>query len=267
MTRPADVLSSVTQLALRRRAAPGGLVLAYHDVVERDDECYDWAVTADRLASHLRTLRRLGATFVSLDEMLAVSEGSWRGAGVPVAVTFDDALVGVHDLALPLLTALGVPATVFVVADVIGIDPPWWPEARRTMRVDELDAWARAGLDIGAHTASHASLPRLDAAGLERELVTARRRVQDLTGSEVRWLAYPFGHHDDAARDVVDRAGFTGACTFLNGRVTAGVDRYRLPRLCAHPGLSAVHLTYAATRAASSWPDHQLATVTGGDAP
>ena len=40
--------------------------------------------------------------------------GQWRGGGHVLAVTFDDAYESVGRLALPLLTELGVPATVFV---------------------------------------------------------------------------------------------------------------------------------------------------------
>jgi peptidoglycan/xylan/chitin deacetylase (PgdA/CDA1 family) len=115
--------SGVTTLA--RRLTRGGVVLCYHNVVNRD--------TPDDLGLHMplatfeRQMRWLAEHYavIPLEELVnrQVHGRSLRGVA---ALTFDDAYVGVFDHAWPLLRNLGMPATVFVVADVPGRKEGFW---------------------------------------------------------------------------------------------------------------------------------------------
>lgn len=78
-------------------------------------------------------------------------------------------------------------------------------------------------------------------------------------------LAYPFDHHDARVRATVVDAGYRAAFTFLNGRITPGVDSYRLPRLTMWKGQGRPRLSYHLARPAHSWPDTQCPAVNGPD--
>ena len=101
-----------------------------------------------------------------------------RGAGTlpekSVVVTFDDAFLSVFDLAFPILSRLGLPATLFVPTRKVGTDGPMvWRKMERWLggadegelvgmswkEVKELD---RAGWEIGSHTRAHPYLTQLD---------------------------------------------------------------------------------------------------------
>ena len=91
-------------------------------------------------------------------------------------------------------------------------------------------------VELGAHTETHPVLQGLPAETQEREILSSRRRLQALTGREVRFFAYPYGtsaDYDGVSRDTVRRAGFAAACTTTEDVVRPGVDAWQLPRVAA----------------------------------
>jgi peptidoglycan/xylan/chitin deacetylase (PgdA/CDA1 family) len=241
----------------------GAVILTYHDIGEDDASPVPYYLSPARLRAQLAQVQGIGTRFVGLGELVDALLAGDPLEGI-AAVTFDDGLVGVHDHALPILAELGVPATVFVVSDRPGADdPPWYPGADRTMTGEELVEVAEAGVRLESHTRTHADLPTLDTPRLRDELAGSRAALEDVTGRPVRFLAYPFGHHDRRVRDVAEECGYEAAFTFLNGRVTRGLDRYRLPRLNMWSGQGRLRLAYHLARPSWSWGDHQLDRVSG----
>ncbi len=269
MSSVASVSSAIAGL-VTRRPPPGGLVLGYHDVGPRGSRPTPSAVPADLLEQHLVVLRRLGYQFVSLPSLLddlARSTSVADAADRKVAVTFDDALAGVHAHGRAMLDRMGITATLFVVVDHVGApDAPWWPGAGPVMTAGEIDQWLAAGHHVGSHTRTHRSLPLLAAAAgglpdgdVREEVEGSRHQLVDRFGADVSMLAYPSGHHDPTVRRVVSEAGYRGAVTFLNGRLTADTDPFRIPRLTMGAHHGRLRLGYHALR--RPWPDHQLDAV------
>ena len=271
-SRLAGPLSAAGRLLTGSAGRGGGVVLCYHDVVAGPEVDDPWNVTAAQLRTHLRVVRRLGFRFVTLADLTG---RALRGEPVDslAALAFDDALAGVARHGLPILHELGVPSTLMTVSRAWGRPPPWWPGAERTMTRAELAEAVAHGIDLAAHTRSHASLTALadgPTGPLRDEVAGCRDELEDLTGAPVDLFAYPFGHHDPAVRAQVQEAGYAAAFTFLNGRVEPvgpGLDRHRLPRLTMGAHQSAARLTYHLARSAASWPDHQLDRVAGDQTP
>jgi peptidoglycan/xylan/chitin deacetylase (PgdA/CDA1 family) len=239
----------------------GASVLTYHDVTDDPDVTTE-QVSPSVLRAQLSAAAHMGMQFVPLPEL---GERLLRGDPVDglAAITFDDALVGVHRNALGILSELGLPATVFVVADRLGVrEPDWYPGSDRVMTAGELREIADGGLDIQSHTATHADLPTLDAHVLDRELAGARASLSELLGKEVEYLAYPFGNYDPDVCEATRQAGYLAAFTFRNGRVTPDLDPYRLPRLPMWTEAGRLRLAYNLARPPSSFPPHQRAAVT-----
>jgi peptidoglycan/xylan/chitin deacetylase (PgdA/CDA1 family) len=230
----------------------GAVVLCYHDVGSERTSATDYVVSAARLRSQLEAIASWGLRFVQLEEVISGLEAGTPLDGL-VAVTFDDALVGVLEHGLNVLLDLRVPATVFVVTDVRGVDPPFWPGAQRTLDPDELRALCVAGIRLGSHTRSHPSLTDIDDERLRDELVRSREELEELTAGPCDMLAYPFGHHDDRVRNAAIEAGYRAACAFNFGRVTSQADRYALPRFCMGPGHHRIRLAYQLARPSWAW--------------
>lgn len=119
----AGLSRSPAQPVFHWRAARRLAVLAYHGIED-----------PDRFEQHMEHVRRRMHP-VSLE---TVVRSTRDGSGLPpraCLVTFDDGHRSVLESALPILTARGLPAAIFVVAGVIGTDQPlWWDEVKDLAR-------------------------------------------------------------------------------------------------------------------------------------
>jgi peptidoglycan/xylan/chitin deacetylase (PgdA/CDA1 family) len=111
--------------AFARLAKPRFQILVYHRVLARPDHFAIAPVEAEVFAAQMRLLRDRYRP-VSLDRLL---EDLGRGEVEQgtVCVTFDDGYLDNHDVALPILKANGIPATIFLATDFIGAAKlPWY---------------------------------------------------------------------------------------------------------------------------------------------
>ena len=246
---------AATALTIRRLPVRGrgGAVLCYHDIGTDPANRTDYYLGPELFRSHLEWIDAWGLTVVPLAELVD-RHAAGRNLDGLVALTFDDALLGVLEHAAPILEAHRVPATVFVVTDVVGVDPPFWPGAARTLRPDELQTLCASGLvTLGSHTATHASLPDVDPDERTAELRDSRAWLESLTAGPVDLFAYPFGHHDAASEDATRAAGYRAACTFAFGRFTPSTPALAIPRFCIGPDHDKFRLARQLARAASAW--------------
>lgn len=180
---------------------------------------------------------------------VTVREAARPGDGKRLAITFDDALLSVHELALPVLERLGAIATVYAPSVPIAAGAPMaWPEVARHLQTEharELEPMTVAqlrdvvakGWEVGSHTRTHPWLPSVaDDGALRHELVGSKQELETLLGLEIATLAYPFGAHDDRVAAATAAAGYEAAVT-LPSRVPAWPARptaeelMRLPRI------------------------------------
>jgi peptidoglycan/xylan/chitin deacetylase (PgdA/CDA1 family) len=160
-----------------------------------------------------------------------------------LAITFDDGYLDNHDNAAPILEALELPATFFIVTGWMGSDVvPWWDRMEDTrhpwMTWDHVRALHRRGFGIGAHTRTHADLGAVGEDQARAEILGARSELQRQLGAPVDLFAYPYGRRDnltDAHRDLVRSAGFRCCCSCFGGVNTRGTDPFRLARVAVTP--------------------------------
>jgi peptidoglycan/xylan/chitin deacetylase (PgdA/CDA1 family) len=206
------------------------LVLCYHAV--SDGWPSSLAIAPDRFEDQLGMLLKRGFRGATFERACTAPPSSRT-----LAVTFDDGYLSVLTQALPVLERLGLPATVFVPTDFVGVDGPMrWPgidqwvggaheRELRPMTWEQLGALRDAGWEIGSHTCSHPHLSRLGDRELAHELRESRSACEDRLGS-CRTIALPYGDGDArvlaAARDAgyVAVAGLPG-----QGTPSAGVRR------------------------------------------
>lgn len=167
--------------------------------------------------------------------MTMKSQFATPGAQRHVSVTFDDGYATAYTRAFPLCCELGIPLTIFVVAGCLG-GTNRWDEARGDctepmLDVRQLCELARHGVEIGAHTMTHAHLPELSDAALHTEIVDARHLLEDILGQAVDGFSYPYGDWDARVRDAVIAAGYRYAVTTRIGAFDHTIDRYAIPRV------------------------------------
>ena len=152
-----------------------------------------------------------------------------------VALTFDDGYQNFADLAAPELAGHGFPATVFLVTSFCGRTNDWpgqWPAIPRLplMSWTTIRSLSRAGLDFGAHTATHPNLSQLDEAAARDEILASKREVADRLGLPVESFAYPYGSASAAVRRLVAE-NFSHGCATNLGFVTPASRPEALERL------------------------------------
>ena len=142
--------------------------------------------------------------------------------GRTLVVTFDDGFSSVLKLAYPILSSLGVPATVFAVSELAGGSLRSWPgpdrwlggsheHELRGLTWTELGELAEAGWEIGSHTRRHPRLTRLYDEELAEELRASREACEAALGCPCRSLAYPYGDVDERVVAAARAAGYEAA--------------------------------------------------------
>ncbi|MCW5978547.1 MAG: polysaccharide deacetylase family protein [Bryobacteraceae bacterium] len=200
-------------------------ILAYHSL---DPSGSAISVTPERFRGQVNALVSGRVPVVPLPAVQK-SPGS-------VALTFDDAFGNLREHALPLLAEHRLPATVFVVSGYCGKRNDWDQgpyggiPSLPLMTWSELNELAAAGIELGAHTASHPNLAAIPIDRAREELVACRKEIEDRTGRPVRSLAYPFGASTAAVRGIAQEI-FDVACGTELRFVSGADDRCNLPRL------------------------------------
>ncbi len=212
------------------------LVLFYHRIA--DDRATPWTAP---FATFERQLRWLGRHF----DLVSLTEAQRRiRAGhnerPSATITFDDGYAENCDRALPLLIERRIPCTYFVCSQHVATGSPFAHDLALGYRLapntpEQIRELARAGIDIGAHTRTHADLGQIDDPGrLHEELVGARDELEQICGAAVRYFAFPFGlkrNMSPAAFRLARQAGYLGVCSAYGGFNFPGDDAFHIQRV------------------------------------
>ena len=79
------------------------------------------------------------------------------------------------------------------------------------------------GIEIGAHSVTHRSLPALTDGELDYEVEESRSFISRTIGAPPEFFAYPYGQWNSRVRDRVRGAGFRGGLT-----LNAGLNRHHM---------------------------------------
>ena len=203
-------------------------ILTFHSV---DESGSVLSIAASELRSLVESIRASGHRIVPLREIL-------RAPDVPdrVALTFDDGMASLHENALPVLSDLGAPATVFLATGWLGRDNHLPTIPQDTPRMTMLD-WSQvralrdAGWSVEAHTVTHPDLRALSDDEIGRELEDCATAIDREVGERPEVLAYPYGLCD-ARVEARARSRYRFAVTATMGTLPRQiVEPMRVPRL------------------------------------
>ncbi|MDA3913356.1 polysaccharide deacetylase family protein [Oleiagrimonas sp.] len=211
-------------------------ILMYHHVAPVPPELRALRglyVTPRAFARQMRLLRWLGFRGMSMSQAMPYLRGEAHGR--VAVITLDDGYVDNLEHALPALLAQGFGATCYAVSALDNRYNHWDAERAGVreplMSTGQMRAWHEAGMEIGAHTRSHAHLTQCSDADLRDQVEGCRNDLEDRVGAAVTQFCYPYGEHDQRVVNAVGEAGYVAATTTRRGRALPGSDPLRLPRI------------------------------------
>lgn len=145
-----------------------------------------------------------GYTVISGKQLI---DGLRTKSGVPaksVVVTLDDGYKDAYDYAFPIFKKYHFVGTFFIATGLLGgADYMSWGQVEEIVH-------SGAGF-MADHTWSHYSLGRGNDDKIRFEVETAKRQLQDHTGTPIDVFAYPYGSYSARAISILVQEGFRGA--------------------------------------------------------
>jgi len=218
------------------------MVLFYHRVADR--VVNGWSMPWATFARQIRWLRR-NFDLVSLAEARRRVAAGWNDRPT-VAITFDDGYAENCERALPFLIEHKIPVTYFVASRNVleGRPFPHDVAAGRPLppnTVDQLRRLVAAGVEIGAHTRTHADLGSVDDDEVLRdEMAGCRRELVEAFQCPVQFFSFPYGlrrNLSGRAFALAREIGFDSVCSAYGGYNFPGDDPFHLQRIHADPGM------------------------------
>jgi peptidoglycan/xylan/chitin deacetylase (PgdA/CDA1 family) len=181
-------------------------VIFYHNVSKMDIDSFSRQMAY--LAGKCQVVKVSAIREISLD----------KGQGPKVAITFDDAFVGVLENAVPILIRYDLPAAICVPTGNLERRPDWdlvgerLGYEERVMSANELVTLFALGFELFSHTVTHPRLALICDEKMRFELIQSKLALEKITKQEVVGISYPHGSTStrvcQAARDAGYRLGF-----------------------------------------------------------
>ena len=181
------------------------------------------SIRLGQFEEHIRILASDPYRVLPLADIVRALRAGDRLADRSVGITVDDAYRSTFTEAFPRLEAAGLPFTIFVNTDTVG-------RGAGALTWDELRTMEAAGVEIGAHSASHRAMATLDGGLVAEDLARMSAVFLAELGHIPRVFAYPYGEFGTELAAVIEDAGYDAAFGQHSGVAISGGDIFGLPR-------------------------------------
>ena len=140
-----------------------------------------------------------------------------------IAVTFDDGLKDVYEMAYPFLKERNIPFTVFIVTDFLDTEGYITTENLRELASDGL-------VTIGSHGVTHKNLNSLSAEEQKAELTESKRIIESIIGKPVNAFAFSHGQYNKDTLSLMNDYDYGFSTRQLPLNFITEINRKVLPR-------------------------------------
>lgn len=205
------------------------VMLIYHHVAT--DTPRVTSVTPTELRAHLQYLRDQQFDVIGLDVLIDALK---TGKPVPdnaVVITFDDSYANNFTAAHPILQEFGYPYTIFISPG--SIDKADGP----LLNWQQVKQMSDDGVLVANHAMWHEHMAHPQAGEsnadwrerMKQSILQAEAAIQQHTGQNHKWLAYPYGEYSAELEQLVTELGFIGIGQH-SGAINNTSPLSRLPR-------------------------------------
>jgi peptidoglycan/xylan/chitin deacetylase (PgdA/CDA1 family) len=192
-------------------------VIQYHkiDKPERGTLVRGGFTPPRRFARQLAFLKQRGCVFYTASKLIEYLNEYDKFPEHGIAVTLDDGWQDNYTNAFPVLQELGLVATVYIVPSCLGKRSTKAVAAGESVREhlspQQVLEMSEAGIEFGSHSLNHRLLHRLPREEIVLEVEEAKRQIEGLTQKECKTFAYPAGHYNELAQQIIRDAGHIAA--------------------------------------------------------
>ena len=216
------------------------MVLFYHRVADKYPN--GWTISTTRFREQIKWVQQR-FDIVSLETAQRRIDAGANDRAT-VCITFDDGYADNCQMAVPWLVDEGIPFTYFVSSLYMQLGKPFPHDVARGRplppnTIGQLRDMASAGVEIGAHTRTHADLGAIHSERkLRDEIVGSREDLEDALGQAIRYFAFPIGMPENlstAAFRIAYQGSFRGVCSAYGGYNVPAGDSFHLRRIHGYP--------------------------------
>lgn len=193
---------------------PSSAILMFHHV---DDDPHIPKSGCLLAFENFKKVFDIPCDFDSLDNTLK------NCSGRKIAITFDDGLEDLYTMAYPFLKSKGIPFTAFIITDLLGTPGYITEEQLKEMAKDPL-------VTVGSHGTSHEILKGMPVSKQKAELISSKKRLEDIIGKPVEIFAYSHGQYDPETLRLVTEYRYACSVRSLPLNFLTAKKRYLLPR-------------------------------------
>jgi peptidoglycan/xylan/chitin deacetylase (PgdA/CDA1 family) len=175
-----------------------------------------------------------------ISQMRLLKDRGWRGFSVSealrfppqpgVTITFDDGCETDLITAAAVLKETGFGATFYITSGFLG--------RKGYLSRAQLQQLCALGFEIGCHSMTHAYLTDLDQSSLQREIVEAKTRLEQIIAGAVEHFSCPGGRYDQRVTSVAEMAGYKSLATSRIQANSALTSHFELGRVAIMRNLS-----------------------------
>ena len=197
-------------------------VIMYHKV-DGDSSHSRLSVSPESFERQMRFLKRRKYNVVKLEDFAKMIRENQFPAKT-IAITFDDGYENNYTNAYPVLKALGLNATIFIIPAMVGTEGYMtWPQI--------LEMSESRVITIGSHSMTHPWLPDQPEQKMDSEIRDSKRAIESHLNKEVSVFSYPLGGFNKNVREKVIKAGYKIAVATNPGKKYPKHDLFAMKRL------------------------------------
>lgn len=205
-------------------------ILIYHNFrtpIPYEADIYKLFSSEENFDENVKTLLDAGYTFITLEDLYQYNQGQ---IGLPekvIIITIDDGQIGCYTDAFPVLKKYQVPATIFIVNQLVGTEDYFsWEQAK--------EMYDTGLVKIHCHGYSHSEYSSVGKEKLISDYTKSHQEIEEHMGEKVqKIMAYPAGKSSENTIKWLKEIGFEVQVQTKYGTVnkSRNLDLTRLGRI------------------------------------
>lgn len=180
-------------------------ILIYHNFrtpIPYKEDTYKLFSSQENFDENVKTLLDAGYTFITLEDLYQYNKGQ---IGLPekvIIITIDDGQVGCYTDAFPVLKKYQVPATIFIVNQLVGTEDYFsWEQAK--------EMYDTGLVKIHCHGYHHSEYSSVGKEKLVSDYTKSHQEIEEHMGEEIqKIMAYPAGKSSESTIKWLKEIGF-----------------------------------------------------------